>query len=149
MNEDAVLTLEACVYLSLSTHHLNELVAQIVGVSLVQFFVLQNVIRVPGISASMLATKMRLHRSTLTQTLKRMERDSLLCVAPDPNDKRRHMIMATNEGIRRFEHASNVFGAVPSSFLESLDLHGRAKQTTFSIESFSKALAQFKSQNEC
>lgn len=148
MNEDTVLALEACVSLSLSIHHLNEFVAQRFGVSLVQFFVLQKIIHVPGISASMLAIKMQIHRSTLTQTLKRMERDALLFITNDPHDKRRHMIMATREGAEKFEFASKVFDAVPRNVLDSLDLLALAKQATEAIELLSKELAQGKGQIE-
>lgn len=68
------------------------------GLSLVQWCTLQTLIDMPGVSAHALAKSVGVHPSTITQTLKRLQRKQLVFSAADPCDSRRKMISITRQG---------------------------------------------------
>jgi len=68
------------------------------GVTWPQRLVLHIVGRFPGVSAGQLATALHIHPSTLTGTLRRLERRRLLSRRPDPRDGRRAAFGLTPAG---------------------------------------------------
>ncbi|HXW08897.1 MAG TPA: MarR family winged helix-turn-helix transcriptional regulator [Vicinamibacterales bacterium] len=71
-----------------------------VGVTGPQRLVLRVVGLVPGVSAGDLAATLRVHPSTLTGVLQRLERQRLLRRAGDPRDRRRVILHLTRRGGR-------------------------------------------------
>jgi DNA-binding MarR family transcriptional regulator len=59
----------------------------------------------PMCSAHALSSAVGVHPSTLTQTLKRLERKKRVYVTEDPKDSRRKLITITREGKRALDHA--------------------------------------------
>ena len=105
-NADDLNFLEQIVHLSVDLHHLNTHTQKTHDISMVQWFVLQNIIMHQGISASSLAELVRLHPSSLTPTLSRLESAGYISSNERPKDQRRKMILATFLGFevcRRFE----------------------------------------------
>ncbi len=52
----------------------------------------------PATSARKLASMVRIHPSTLTQSLGRLQRKGYLFASPDARDARKKMLVATREG---------------------------------------------------
>ena len=81
-----------------SIHHLNKKSEQLTGLSLVQWCVLKQLIDMPGTAALALAKMVDVHPSTLTQTLKRLERKGHVFLMEDPKDSRKKVISITKQG---------------------------------------------------
>jgi DNA-binding MarR family transcriptional regulator len=84
-------------------HQLNKEAERRAGMSVVQWCVLNQMIRMPASSAQQISDAVRLHPSTLTQTLKRLARRNLIFVAQDPRDSRRKLISVTRQGMEAIE----------------------------------------------
>lgn len=78
--------------------HLNKNAEREMGLSLVQWCLLRQLVDLPGVSAHNLAKAVGVHPSTLTQTLKRLERKGHVFVTEDPKDSRRKLISITRVG---------------------------------------------------
>jgi DNA-binding MarR family transcriptional regulator len=97
------------------------------GATAPQRLVLRIVGRRPGIPAGELAALLRLHPSTLTGILKRLERRGWLKRRPDPRDGRRTLLGLTERGraidaapVGTLEEAvSSLFAAVPPEDVEA------------------------------
>ncbi|MCI0651608.1 MAG: MarR family transcriptional regulator [Planctomycetes bacterium] len=89
------------------------------GLSLVQFHVLRELLDLPGSSSQILAAKAGLHPSTLTQSIRRLARKGYLFVAADPKDSRKKQLTVTRAGknaVERFgARAGEIFADVRAS----------------------------------
>lgn len=81
-----------------SMHNLNKKFEKTFGLSIVQWGVLLQLVERPCISAYTLSSIVGVHPSSLTQTLKRLERKQLIFVTEDPLDSRKKVISITKEG---------------------------------------------------
>lgn len=78
------------------------------GLSLVQWCFLKYLIDMPASSAQKLAKAVGVHPSTLTQTLKRLERKGFIFITEDPIDSRRKLISITRSGRDSLESTSSI-----------------------------------------
>lgn len=90
--------IESLFRLSRSLHHLNQEMEHKFRLSLVQFFVLLRVRSLPAASPQVLATAIGIRPSSLTPTLRRLERKKFLFVTEDSKDSRRKVIALTRRG---------------------------------------------------
>jgi DNA-binding MarR family transcriptional regulator len=88
------------------------------GVTGPQRLVIRIVGRFPGLPAGHLATLLRVHPSTLTGVLKRLERKGLMRRREDPRDGRRLLLSLTDKG-RVFNLAND--GTVEASVQRALE----------------------------
>ena len=86
------------VHLGVKIQNLNQSLERRHGLSLVQWGVLRSLIDMPATSARKLAAMVRIHPSTLTQSLGRLQKKGFLFASPDPRDARKKMLVATREG---------------------------------------------------
>lgn len=84
--------------IGLSIHNFNKTSERETGLSLVQWCLLNKLIDMPAASALALAKGVGVHPSTLTQSLKRLEKKGFVFVTDDPRDSRRKMISLTRNG---------------------------------------------------
>lgn len=77
---------------------LNKKSEMIYGLSLVQWWLVRILVDMPGVSAFELAVAVRVQPSSLTQTLKRLERKKLILIINDPRDSRKKRIYLTRQG---------------------------------------------------
>lgn len=78
--------------------HLNKLAEKKLSLSLVQFHALSLLVEFPAISPQTLALKAGIHPSSLTQTLKRLEKKKLLFSVENPKDNRKKLLGITPRG---------------------------------------------------
>ncbi len=90
--------MRALVQVGLAIHNLNKAAEQRLGLSLVQCHVLSALIELPGCSQLELAQATGVHPSTLTQTLKILERKKLVFIDEHPKDSRKKILIATRRG---------------------------------------------------
>ena len=93
-------------HVGISIHHLNKRTEKQVGVSLVQWCLLKHLVDMPATSAHLLSTTVGVHPSTLTQTLKRLEKKKFIFVVEDPRDSRKKLISIAREGKDVLESAT-------------------------------------------
>jgi DNA-binding MarR family transcriptional regulator len=93
--------------ISLLFHNFNKVYERTFGLSLVQWCVLRRLIDLPGASAIILARKVGIHPSTLTQTLRRLEKKGLIFVDRDPLDSRKKILSVTRLGKNKLEVVEN------------------------------------------
>ncbi len=86
--------------IGISIQNLNKKTEKEIGLSIVQWCLLRQLVDMPGASAYNLAKAVGVHPSTLTQTLKRLERKGHVFVAEDPRDSRKKLISITRMGNR-------------------------------------------------
>lgn len=101
------------------------------GLSLVQWCLLRRLIDMPFASAQSLAAEVGVHPSTMTQTIKRLEKKRFVFVGEDPKDSRKKMISITRLGKETLETASKHMRsgmAGWSSFGEDIHQLGEAFQ---------------------
>lgn len=100
--------------IGLSIHHVNKLSERRFGMSLVQWCLLKQLLDRPASSAFVLAKATGVQPSTLTQTLKRLERKGYIFITEDPRDSRKKLISITRSGmlgVKRVRKA--LLGAFP------------------------------------
>lgn len=90
---------------NLEFHYLNKKAESELGLSLAQYFILLTLRDMPGSSAQGLADSIGIHPSTLTQSLKRLERKSALLVTTDPRDARKKLLNLTRNGNEHLKRA--------------------------------------------
>lgn len=90
--------LNSVFHISLLLHNLNKEAERRAGLSIVQWSILRHLIDMPGTSAQELSDAVKLHPSTLTQTLKRLIRKEFILVSEDPRDSRKKLISLTRKG---------------------------------------------------
>jgi DNA-binding MarR family transcriptional regulator len=81
-----------------SIQALNKHSEKTLGISLVQWCLLRCLIDMPASSANSLAKAVSVHPSTLTQTLKRLDRKNFIFITEDPKDSRKKLISITRSG---------------------------------------------------
>lgn len=89
--------------IGLSIHKFNKKAEEEVGLSLVQWCLLEQLIDMPGTSACTLAKSVGVHPSTLTQTLKRLKKKGFVFQVDDPKDSRKKIISLTKSGKNAME----------------------------------------------
>lgn len=89
-----------------SIQRLNKRAESELSLSLVQWCLLKRLIDRPGISSNALADVIGVHASTITQTVKRLERKGFIFVTDDPKDSRKKVISITRTGVRHLHGAS-------------------------------------------
>lgn len=89
--------------IGLSIHSLNKRSEKKMGLSLVQWCLLEQLIDMPGTSAHDLSKAVGVHPSTLTQTLKRLEKKGYVFTNVDPKDSRKKQVALTKAGKRILE----------------------------------------------
>lgn len=77
------------------------------GLNISQFGLLASIAAKPGITMSGLADTLELSPSTLTRTLRPLEEDKLIEIAPDRSNQRQRLIKLTNEGRKRLGAAGD------------------------------------------
>lgn len=90
--------LKSVFHLSLLLHNLNKEAEKRTGLSIVQWSILKHLLEMPATSALELSDALRLHPSTLSQSLKRLVRKKLILVSEDPRDSRKKTISLTRHG---------------------------------------------------
>ena len=93
-------------HIGLSIQNLNKKSEKKLGLSLVQWCLLKHLIDMPAVPAHFLAKTVGVHPSTLTQTLKRLERRKYIYIAEDPKDSRKKLISLTRLGNNALENAN-------------------------------------------
>lgn len=96
--------------IGLSIHHLNLKAEQRLGISLGQWCLLRHLVDMPATSAFALAKAVGVHPSTLTQTLKRLNRRELIFITEDPKDSRRKLISITRKGKTMLDETEKALG---------------------------------------
>lgn len=97
-------------------NNLNKLYEKKFGLSLVQWVVIGILKDVPGISAFELASKVGVHPSTLTQSLKRLQAKNFININLNPQDNRQKLISISKEGFNAFKTLEEEL----TTFIESL-----------------------------
>jgi DNA-binding MarR family transcriptional regulator len=101
--------------LNLLIHNLNKRCEQKHGISLVQWCVLKHLIDLPGTSAHHLSNSIGVHRSTLTPTLKRLEKKEFIFINKNHQDARKKVIAITRLGKIKLETIENFFENAPKT----------------------------------
>ncbi|MEK6704264.1 MAG: MarR family transcriptional regulator [Bdellovibrionota bacterium] len=98
------------VKMSLVFHNLNKEAEARFGLSLVQYHLLVTLRDMPGCSQQKLADAAGMHPSTLTQSLKRLQRKRAVFVGEDPKDSRKKILSMTRSGRELLSKLSRGFG---------------------------------------
>jgi DNA-binding MarR family transcriptional regulator len=85
-------------HIGIAIHQLNKRAEKSLGLSLVQWCLLKCLVDMPASSAHALSSAVGVHPSTLTQTLKRLERKQFIFIMEDPKDCRKKLISITRLG---------------------------------------------------
>lgn len=88
------------------------------GLSLVQWCLLKVLIDMPSSPAHSLADAVGVHPSTLTQTLKRLERKKFIFITEDPRDSRKKLISITRSGKEALDQVGQKMSKWTSELLE-------------------------------
>lgn len=94
------------VRLNLAFFHANRTAEKKFGISIVQYHLLSIVRDYPGISLQSLSQKVGAHPSTLTQSIRRLEKKKALFVGQHPKDSRKKIISLTRIGLNFLKNFS-------------------------------------------
>lgn len=94
--------------IGISIHHLNKKSEREIGISLVQWCLLKQLVDRPAISAFDLSKAVGVHPSTLTQTLKRLQKKKLIFIIADTKDFRKKVISLTRQGKEILDKATHM-----------------------------------------
>ena len=86
------------VRLNVVFHHLNQEAESQLGLSLVQYHLLSALKDMPGCSPQDLAQELGMHPSTVTQSLKRLDRKKTVFIAANPRDAPKKFLSLTRKG---------------------------------------------------
>ena len=95
--------LSLLVQVGLSIHHLGKKAQRSSGLSIAQWYLLKQLQSQPGICAQELCKAVGVHPSTLTQSLKRLQRKGLVYIGEDPRDSRKKIIALTRDGKEKMD----------------------------------------------
>lgn len=98
-------------HIGISIHHMNKRSERRLGLSLVQWCILKHLVDMPATSAYALAKAAGVHPSTLTQTLKRLDRKKYIFITDDPTDSRKKLISLTRSGKGALDIANETMSA--------------------------------------
>jgi|GEM_PF-1132078 len=107
--------LKSVFHVSLLLHNLNKEAERRTGLSIVQWSLLKHVLEMPGTSAQELSEAVKLHPSTLSQSLKRLIRKELILVLEDPRDSRKKVISLTRNGKEALDQAERQMKEIAAS----------------------------------
>lgn len=88
------------VEMNLAFHALNKAAEGRLGLSLVQFRLLEALKDMPGCAPQRLAQQVGMHPSSLTQSLKRLQKKEALFMDHDPRDHRKKILSLTRRGMQ-------------------------------------------------
>lgn len=94
--------------LGMEIERLSARMEQKAGISLAQWSVLIRLKDLPACPAQELAHAVGVHPSTLTQSLKRLEKKGYLVADKDPKDSRKKILSLTRAGAKRLDQALEV-----------------------------------------
>lgn len=97
---------------NLAFFNLNKLAETRFSLSLVQYHILSQLREMPATSPQKLAECAGIHPSTITQTLKRLERKKLIFSTENPKDSRKKLLGITVEGARTLSQFENGFDEI-------------------------------------
>jgi len=92
--------------------YLNKLAEKKLSLSLVQYHTLSLLVQFPAISPQVLAEKAGIHPSSLTQTIKRLEKKKLLFSTENPKDSRKKLLGITPLGKEMLLFFENGVGGI-------------------------------------
>lgn len=104
--------------IGISIHNFNKISEREVGLSLVQWCLLRKLIDMPAASAFSLAKEVGIHPSTLTQTLKRLDKKGFVFATDDPKDSRRKLVSLTRTGRKAMQIAEEKMSVWRMNFSE-------------------------------
>jgi DNA-binding MarR family transcriptional regulator len=107
--------LKSVFHVSLLLHNLNKEAERRTGISIVQWSILKQILEMPGAAAQELSDVVRLHPSTLSQSLKRLTRKKLILVLEDPRDSRKKIISLTRDGKEALDLADKQMEAIAAT----------------------------------
>ncbi len=91
------------------------------GVGAAQFVVLVELYHQDGLTQTELRARARVEQPTMANTLDRMERDGLITRRPDPNDRRRSLVVLTSQAHDLRPHVTEAVEAGNAAALQGLD----------------------------
>ena len=94
-------------HFGVSIQQLNKRSEKQLGLSMVQWCLLKTLIDLPASSAHSLSKAVGVHPSTLTQTLKRLQKKEFIFITEDPKDSRKKLISITRSGKNILESTSD------------------------------------------
>ncbi|MBF0298278.1 MAG: MarR family transcriptional regulator [Oligoflexia bacterium] len=90
--------MELLVQISIKMQQLNKKIEKQCGMSLTQWYVLNALIDLPGISPFKLSYSIGISPGSLTQTIKRLFKKKWIVIISDPLDSRKKLISITRDG---------------------------------------------------
>lgn len=100
--------LQIAFQLGMEIERLSARIEQKAGISLAQWSVLIRLKDLPACTAQELAQSVGVHPSTLTQSLKRLEKKGYLFIGKDPKDSRKKILSLTRAGAKRLDEAFRI-----------------------------------------
>jgi DNA-binding MarR family transcriptional regulator len=100
--------LQIAFQLGMEIERLSARIEQKAGISLAQWSVLIRLKDLPACSAQDLAQAVGVHPSTLTQSLKRLEKKGYIFVGKDPKDSRKKILSLTRSGAKKLDEALRI-----------------------------------------
>ena len=100
------------VRMNLAFHNLNKSAENRLGLSLVQYHLLITLRDMPGCSPQKLADAAGMHPSSLTQSLKRLQRKQTVFIGEDPKDSRKKILSMTRTGRDLIDRFSKGIGEI-------------------------------------
>lgn len=97
-----------CKHLRMATRRLSQIYdrhLEPVGVTINQYSLLANLMAHDGIGLGAFAEKLVMDPTTLSRNLRPLQRERLVVLAPDPNDKRSRVLHLTDKGRAAFAKA--------------------------------------------
>ncbi len=142
-HQEKIEVLEKLIALSVDLHNLNAGVQRQWDLSIVQWLVLRKIVEQPGLSAGTLAEYSKVHPSTLTPTIGRLEGMGLIYVLERPTDHRRKLLVASWKGLewsRKSESAltTAIDGAIAGYEGIHIDVDGIRDLTANMIKSIAR-----------
>ncbi|WP_165640212.1 MarR family winged helix-turn-helix transcriptional regulator [Klenkia brasiliensis] len=95
--------------------------AQLPGLTKTQWTVLREVVAHPGQDLGTVGARVAIDKATLTPLVARMVDRGWLLYLADPDDRRRRLLVATNEGRSTEQHATPLVREVDDSALQALE----------------------------
>jgi len=90
------------------------------GLTITQYGLLGHIRSFPGVSVGQLAEKLVMDPTTLTRNLRPIERQGLVGLTPDPNDKRARLLHLTEKGLAVHKAAKPVWARAQQHVVDAL-----------------------------
>jgi DNA-binding MarR family transcriptional regulator len=128
--QDRLKILEQLIALSVDLHNLNAGVQRRWSLSIVQWLILKKIIEMPGLSARTIAEISKVHPSTLTPTINRLEGLGLIHILERPSDNRRKFLIASWKGLEWSRRSELALKEALEVSLNQDDLESTGLETT-------------------